>query len=347
MTAAGAAARALRLVAAALTASASHGAAAPPPLASWTPTVRIPGVVDLAGPRLDGRFVVTASGRLWLLTGTTRQPFARGPGGYAGPRHGEPYLAMTPDQPVDGADCAFHQDEVYALDPSAHPGVVLIDPDGQARRAVSLPVGDVPTGIAFDTVGRFGYRLLVTARGPHGTVVLTVDCDGVARALTTTGPRVEGGMSVAPATFGPYGGDLVAADETSGRVVAFAPDGRATTITDSGLPAGGDLGVESTGFVPPDFGPTSTAYLADLGVPGNRHPGTDHVLTLTGAALLGAGVRPGDLLVATEGGAATIDVSCAPVGLGPAAGTGAACETRRVATGPTVTHAEGHILFSS
>ena len=58
-------------------------------------------------------------------------------------------------------------------------------------------------------------------------------------------------------------------------------------------------------------------------------------------------MRPGDLLVATEGGAGTIDVSCASVGSGPGAATGTRCETRPVATGPTVTHAEGHIVFAT
>ena len=154
------------------------------------------------------------------------------------------------------------------------------------------------------------------------------------RTITATGPRVEGGISVAPPTFGAYEGDLIAADETSGVIVAFGPDGRATILARSGLPAGGDVGVESTGFVPAPFGPTGAAYLADLGVPGNRHPGTNHILRLAGPVLLAAGVHPGDLLVATEGGARTLDVTCV-----------SSCTVRHVADGPTVTHAEGHIAF--
>ena len=342
MTRAGAAAHALLVAAFAVTA---HGAAAaPPPAAAWTPAVPLPGAVDLGGPRRDGRVVVTAAGRLWLLSGTTVAPFARGAGGYAGPPHGEPYLTVTPEQAVDGADCTFHQDEVYTLDRSAHPGVILVDADGQARRAARLPAGDVPTGITFDAVGRFRHRLLVTARAPHGTAVFAIDCDGVVRTLTTAGPRIEGGISVAPASFAPYGGDLVAADETSGRIIAFAPDGRASTVVRSGLRAGGDVGVESTAFVPDGFGPAGTAYLADLGVPGNAHPGTNHLLAVSGGALLAAGVHPGDLLVAAEGGAATVTVGCSAVG-GPGRARGHRCAARVVALGPTVTHAEGHIVF--
>lgn len=59
-------------------------------------------------------------------------------------------------------------------------------------------------------------------------------------------------------------------------------------------------------------------------------------LRLPAAELTRAGIRAGDLLVATEGGASTIDVRCA-----------AACTVRYVAAGPAIAHAEGHIVFTS
>ena len=104
----------------------------------------------------------------------------------------------------------------------------------------------------------------------------------------------------------------------------------------SGLATGGDIGVESVGFVPARFGPRGAAFLADRGTPGNPHPGTDSILTLAGDAILRAGVRSGDLLVATEGGADTIVVRCRRT-----------CTADRIADGPTVAHAEGHIVFTS
>jgi hypothetical protein len=55
---------------------------------------------------------------------------------------------------------------------------------------------------------------------------------------------------------------------------------------------------------------------------------------LRGAALARAGVAPGDLLVATEGGARTIAVRCETT-----------CAVRHIADGPRVAHAEGHIAF--
>jgi len=159
------------------------------------------------------------------------------------------------------------------------------------------------------------------------------------RQLPTAGrcrggaPVVEGGIVVAPATFGQFGGDLIAQNEKNGLVYAVTPAGRVVILARSGLPAGDDIGVESAGFVPPRV---AAAYLADRLTPGKKHPGDDVVLRLSAAALARAAIRAGDLLVATEGGATTIDVRCANT-----------CTVRLVAAGPAVAHAEGHIVFAS
>ena len=102
----------------------------------------------------------------------------------------------------------------------------------------------------------------------------------------------------------------------------------------SGQPIGADTVIESVGFVPPGFGSGGRAYLADLGAPGSPTPGTDSILTLTGAALVGARVHPGDAVVATEASVRTIAVHC-----------GRRCTVRRVAMGPVATHGEGHIAI--
>jgi hypothetical protein len=165
--------------------------------------------------------------------------------------------------------------------------------------------------------------------------VLAIDCAGGVRTITAHAPAMEGGIAVAPASFGRYGGDLVAPNETSGRVFAVAPGGTVATLAVSGLPYGGDIGVESAGFVPPGFGADGAAYLADRYSPRNRHPGTNSILRLPGSELIKAGVHPGDLLVATEGSARTIVVHCA-----------GSCSVRYIAVGPAITHAEGHIAFT-
>jgi hypothetical protein len=140
---------------------------------------------------------------------------------------------------------------------------------------------------------------------------------------------------VAPAGFGRFAGDLIASGETSGRVFAVTPQGRSLLVADSRLPHGNDVGVESEAFVP--RGGSQDALVADRLTPGNAHPGDDVVLRIRAAALAAAGVRPGDLLVATEGGALTDAIRCTLRG----------CSVRHVAAGPTIAHVEGHITFAA
>lgn len=308
----------------------------PTPPAHWVRFRHLPGVVDLAGPGRDGGFTVAAAGRLFTLSrvGALR-PFARGPGGYTTAIGPEPYLTMPAAGQVAGTRCSFPSGAIFAIQPDRPPGVIMIGADGRARRFVNLPSTLTPNGITGDTTGRFGHAVLVTARNGTGTTVLAVNCTGGVRTITAHAPHMEGGMSVAPASFGRYGGDLIGPDESTGRVYAIAPDGAVRLLVQSRLPHGGDIGVESTGFVPPGFGAGSAAYLADRFSRGNKHPGTNSILRLPGAELLAAGVRPGDLLVATEGSARTIDVRCA-----------AACTVRYIAIGLAISHAEGHIVFT-
>jgi hypothetical protein len=312
---------------------AAAGAQPAPGTTRWTQYRHLPAVVDLTGPRSDGSLTVAADGRLFRLPpGSGPVPFA---GGYTTAKGPEPYVALSTGETPDGAACSFGPDRVYALEPNqAHPGVTEIDAQGQARRLVDLPAGRSPGGIAFDTVGRFGHRLLVTASSRGGITVDAVDCAGRVATITDHAPSMEGGIVVAPPTFGAFAGDLIGADEHSGRLVAVAPDGTATLVARSGLPSGGDIGVESVGVVPADVSGTS-AYLADRRSPGNRHPGTDSILRLTGTQLTRSGAQPGDLLVATEGAAKTILVHCAST-----------CTVRHVADGLAVSHAEGHIVFA-
>jgi hypothetical protein len=210
---------------------------------------------------------------------------------------------------------------------------VMISPQGRARRFASLPPGRLLSGIAFDSTGRFGHRLLVTAGSGGRTTVFGIGCDGRLSTIAAGAPAVEGGITVAPAAFGRFGGDLIAADEASGRVYAVDPAGQVATVAQPALPAGGDIGVESTGFVPQR---AAAVYLADRFSAGNKHPGDNVILQLSAAQLARAGIRAGDLLIATEGGARTIDIRCT-----------AGCTIRYIAAGPAIAHAEGHVVFAS
>ncbi len=303
----------------------------------WKPFLHVPGVVDLAGPRASGSFTVAAAGRLFLLSRTgVLSPFARGTGGYATAIGPEPYIAVAGNERVAAGQCSFRRDTIFAIQPRQRPGLIMIDAHGQAKRFADLPRDVMPNGIALDTVGRFGHRLLVTA-GSHGaTTLFAIDCRAAVSVVVARGPAVEGGIAVAPGSFGSFGGDLIAPDEKSGRLLAFRPDGTAATVARSGLPRGGDIGIESAGFVPRGFGRGGAAYLADRFSRGNKHPGTNSILTLSGQQLVRAGVRPGDLLVASEGGAKTIVVRC-----------GVSCTVRHIADGPAPSHGEGHIVFAA
>jgi hypothetical protein len=308
--------------------------AAPPRPATWAKWVHVAAVVDIAGPRSDGTFLVAAGKVLFLLSpdGTLR-PFARGGGGYQATTGSEPYLALTSNAAVAGTGCSFQEDTAFAINPAAQPTVIMISPQGRARTFASLPPGGALSGIAFDGTGRFGHRLLVTAESGHRTTVYGIGCDGHVVTVATGAPAVEGGIVVAPATFGQFAGDLIAANEVNGLVYAVEPSGHAVTLARSGVLAGQDIGVESAGFVPPA---AVAAYLSDRHTPAHKHPGDDVILRLSGTDLARAGVQAGDLLVATEGGATTIDVRCT-----------ATCTVRDVAAGPFTAYAEGHIAFAS
>jgi hypothetical protein len=306
-------------------------------LARWKPVVPIRRVLDLSSPRPDGTIVLATAGHLALLlpSGAVQQ-FTGARAGYANPGGEEPYLTLSNGERVPSAGCTFPRQTLYVLRLQKGTGVTAVDARGEARSFASLPGNGLENGITFDSTGRFGHRLLVTATHGSRTTVYAIDCRGSVSTLTSSAPKLEGGITVAPATFGRFAGDLIAPDENSGRIYAISPTGRSRVLADSGLAHGGDIGVESAGFVPPGFRAASSALVADRRTPGNPHPGDDAVLRIDGSSLIAAGVRPGDLVVATEGGAQTDAVDC----------TGASCRIRHIADGPPIAHLEGHIVFT-
>jgi hypothetical protein len=322
---------------ASLLTAASPLAARPTGTARWQIWRSTRGVVDIVGPRGDGRFVVAARGRLFLLRPATRRlsPYPSAGGPYAGNPKLEPYIAVAgPGQRTAAAGCSFPRGTVYALQPAGKTGVVAIDPSGHVRQFARIRGVKSLNGIVFDTVGRFGRRLLVVGltADRHG-VLITVDCRGKTHTLTRSAPHLEGGLVVASAAFGALAGDLLAPDELDGRLLALSPGGEVRDVASLGQPSGGDIGVESLGFVPSG---RANAYLSDRLTPGNANPGHDAILRLSAAELRAAGVLPGDLLAALEGGGTTIAVRCAPT-----------CSVREVATAPARAHAEGSISFAA
>src|SRR5215469_11966885 len=104
----------------------------PAPPTAWAAFRHLPGVVDLAGPRSDGSFLVAAAGQLFVLgRDGALSPFARGTGGYQTATGPEPYLVITGAAPVQGEHCAFPQDAAFAIEPGTRPAVIMISPAGQ------------------------------------------------------------------------------------------------------------------------------------------------------------------------------------------------------------------------
>ncbi len=323
---------ALLLACTAVLLSVPVGAAGP----AWQPVASISGIFDVGGPRADGWLVVAGAAKLYLVDPAGAvTPFAQGPGGYADDKGGEAYFAVSPGLHPGGPGCDFQAGDLYLLRLHAPLGITRVDVQGRKTAFATIPGVQSLNGIAFDPVGFFGHRLLVTGLASAGkTEVAAVDCSGGVTVLTRTAPVVEGGLAVAPIAFGAYGGQLIAPDEYSGNIYAIDTHGMSTLVVKSGLPTGGDIGVESIGFVPSGFSGGGTVFYADRATPNNPHPGTDSLLALSAAAVSGAGVKEGDLLAVTEGGATMIDVHCDTT-----------CSVLPVVTTATRAHGEGHLAF--
>lgn len=303
--------------------------------AAWAQWVHLVGVVDVASLS-DGRLLAMAGGQLVTVSDDGHvTPYAHGADGFtAASADAESYFVVTPDQAVEGSGCAFAADEVLVLDLGSPLGLTRISPQGQASRLAVLSGVDTLGGLALDTTGAFGHRVLVTGTAAGATTVFAVDCAGAVSVLTTTAPLVEGGLAVAPGTFGAFAGALIAPDENSGQIYAIDPSGQTTVLVTPPLPTGGDTGVESLGFVPAGFSSRGgSIYVADRGTPDNPFPGSDSILRLDASALAGLPIADGDLLVATEGLGLTVVVHC-----------NTTCTSVPISSGTPGGHIEGKVL---
>jgi hypothetical protein len=313
-------------------------AATPAPVTAptWEHWLTIPGIFDVAGPRHDGSLVVAGNGLLYVVdTAGNVSLLARGPQGYADDAGAEAYLTVSSGHAMSSAGCSFTADDVFVLRLHSPFGVTRIDGLGHAMPFATVTGVETLNGITFDTTGRFAFRLLVTGPSKGKTAVVAIDCTGAVEFITRTAPVLEGGLAVAPAAFGLYGGDLIAPDELTGKIYAIGPDGAVRDLATAGLPAGPDIGVESVAFVPPGFMQSGVAYYPDRLTPNNAHPGTDSLLRLAASGLVAAGVHDGDMLAATEGGATMIGLSCH-----------ATCQMYTVVGTGSTSHGEGHIAFT-
>jgi hypothetical protein len=237
---------------------------------------------------------------------------------------------------VSSARCDFVRDETFLLRLHAPIGINRVNVTGDQSGSFANLAADSLNGIAFDTTGAFDHRLLVSGVSGGKTVIFAIDCTGAVQAITRSTPALEGGLAVAPSSFGSFGGALIAPDELSGNIYAIGATGDASLIAKPALPAGADIGVESVGFVPPGLmGRGGAVYYSDRVSPNNPHPGTDSLLRLTSAQLAAAGVQDGDMLVAIEGGATLVALRC-----------DTSCTVIPVVAAATKAHGEGHLAFT-
>jgi hypothetical protein len=305
---------------------------------AWEPGKNVAGVFDVDGPRSDGSMIVAGGAALYLMDPAGNiAPFARGPGGYHEDKGAEAYLANSTGGTVRAAGCSWVRDETFLLRLHIPIGVERVSAAGDETGSFANLTGVTAlNGIAFDTTGDFDHRLLVSAPSKGKTVIFAIDCNGAVKVITRSAPRLEGGLAVAPSGFGAFGGALIAPYELSGKIYAIKANGTVSVVAKPSLATGPDIGVESVGFVPQGFmSRGGTLYYADRRTANNPHPGTDAVLKLPSAQLAAAGVKEGDLLVATEGGATLVAVRCAPM-----------CTTIPVVAKPTTAHGEGHLAFA-
>src|SRR5690242_20338146 len=137
-----------------LTLSSQLSLAIAPAAVAWTPVEHLPGVVDVAGPRADGRLVVSAGRNLYLLDRATGdlQPFATGAGGYPPLPGDEPYLAVSSGRTVASAGCRFTRDDVFVIDQAPHR--VWRISGGRANVFATVDGGDSLSVITFVDSGR-------------------------------------------------------------------------------------------------------------------------------------------------------------------------------------------------
>ena len=299
---------------------------------TWAAWTHVPAVFDVQGPLLDGSFYAGGGADLYRIS-PTGQATKLAAGVFQG---GEPYFALSTGQAVSGAACDFAVGDVFTI--HAKPvSVFRIDRQGHASQFAAITGVGGLNGIVFDTTGGFGHRLLVTGAANGKETVYAIDPCGKVQVITTKSPVFEGGLAVAPAHFGGFGGALIGPDEGTGKIIAVRPDGSSAVLAQSGLPGGPDLGVESLGFIPPGFfAKHGVALLADRATAKAKYPGLDYLLRLTTDQLRDAGLREGDLLGATEGGATTVGVRC-----------DTKCIVFKVADGQPTSHAEGHLLLAT
>ena len=147
----------------------------------------------------------------------------------------EEYVTIAPSQ---AANAGFTPGDIFVTQGSAVYNVT----GGTVTAFTLLPdCSEDHTGITFDHVGTFGYNMIVTCEnGP----VWQVDGTGIP-TLDRRHLHLLEGPAIPPLSFGPYGGQILVADEFSGSVHAIDNTGNVTYDVFSNYGAEGVLVIPS------------------------------------------------------------------------------------------------------
>ncbi|HEX6393806.1 MAG TPA: hypothetical protein VFZ97_10205 [Acidimicrobiales bacterium] len=203
-----------------------------------TPTLRF-GVITKTTQKLDS--LVWTGTQFLYVENTTNTVWAAPPSGHPLARFATmPSLVEETRCVLSPGIQGFPPDTIFCHSPDNK--IYEISPDGSSVTLfASLPAPFPPASdgaLAFDTVGRFGYRLVAaTGRSggsqPAGGLVYTIDPHGqVQRVGSYAVPGGADELVIAPPGFGSAAGDaLLTVDAgASGAVVAVDPGGRTRTI---------------------------------------------------------------------------------------------------------------------
>lgn len=150
----------------------------------------------------------------------------------------------------------FPVGDVYAANGS---DIVHITNNGAASNTFVTGLSGEVRGIAFDMVGTFGNRMLVTTSAGN---IYRVNNAGTATLLANVGEDAEG-LDVAPigAGFGPlgaYDGQLIVASEGTGTIRAISPAGVVTHNLNGSLGPVKVPSAEELTFVPMNLGASNS-----------------------------------------------------------------------------------------
>jgi hypothetical protein len=218
--------------------------------------------------------------------------------------------------PVVAGDrsCPFRpNDLVVGVPGNGGESLAALDAQGLVTTWVSSLDGGTALAASFDQAGRFGQTLLVLVDRADGGAIEEIDCRGQRVEVAGAIAGAQRGLAVLPTGAG-GGLDGRAVVATATGLVTVTPAGEAAALAVDGWSATVQDPVTGLTVVPPGF--VGGGGQVDLA-------GGGGLLRVSAADLGRAGLRDGDLLVATGSPAELVAVHCA----------GGGCAAKTVARG--------------